>query len=307
MRAGPRGDAGASPTVCRCWPRRPAELFSSPPTARKTDPLIERVLSYTSYVKLGTARTREVAFTFDDGADRTRRRSSGAWSGARPRDLLRHRRVGSPLPPARPGRDTLRVRWRRPPRPSMSAPLAAEQRAHIVDAGLAIHRGRCAIPAPVAPPVAPSAARHSRSCASSRCLVVLWTVDSSKLCPPAVARIAYIAISGARPGAIILMHDGGGNRNDTLALLPRMIAAPRRRGYRLVTISQLLPTSCHRGTSRPATTVTLGRVTNASQEDADPLLFPGIRTSCARGRQAVALAVASFERTSTSGASESWG
>ena len=36
------------------------------------------------------------------------------------------------------------------------------------------------------------------------------------------------------------MHDGGGNRSQTVAALPRIIRTLRGRGYRLVTVSKLL-------------------------------------------------------------------
>jgi peptidoglycan/xylan/chitin deacetylase (PgdA/CDA1 family) len=36
------------------------------------------------------------------------------------------------------------------------------------------------------------------------------------------------------------MHDGGGDRSETVAALPRIITHLRQRGFRLVTISQLL-------------------------------------------------------------------
>lgn len=42
------------------------------------------------------------------------------------------------------------------------------------------------------------------------------------------------------PGAIILSHDGGGVRSQTLAAAPRIIRALRSRGYRFVTVSELL-------------------------------------------------------------------
>jgi len=48
------------------------------------------------------------------------------------------------------------------------------------------------------------------------------------------------ALAGARPGAIILMHDGGGNRLQTVAALPVIIHDLRARGYHLVTVPQLL-------------------------------------------------------------------
>ena len=53
-------------------------------------------------------------------------------------------------------------------------------------------------------------------------------------------KIIYTAVSGARPGAVILMHDGGGNRAETVAALPHIIKILRSRGYRLVTVAQLL-------------------------------------------------------------------
>jgi peptidoglycan/xylan/chitin deacetylase (PgdA/CDA1 family) len=55
-----------------------------------------------------------------------------------------------------------------------------------------------------------------------------------------VKRIIYTALSGARPGAILLFHDGGGDRTQTLASLPRIIRRLTERGYRLVTVPQLL-------------------------------------------------------------------
>jgi peptidoglycan/xylan/chitin deacetylase (PgdA/CDA1 family) len=36
------------------------------------------------------------------------------------------------------------------------------------------------------------------------------------------------------------MHDGGGNRSETVAALPRIIGTLRDRGYRFVTVSKLL-------------------------------------------------------------------
>ena len=55
--------------------------------------------------------------------------------------------------------------------------------------------------------------------------------------------IVQRALAGAHPGAIILMHDGGGDRSQTIAALPEIIHGLRRRGYRLVTVPQLLADS----------------------------------------------------------------
>lgn len=71
-------------------------------------------------------------------------------------------------------------------------------------------------------------------------LMVLWTVDTNDYQQPGVEVIVHNALEGAKPGAIILMHDAGGNRSQTVAALPTIIQSLRRRGYRLVTVPQLL-------------------------------------------------------------------
>ncbi len=73
-----------------------------------------------------------------------------------------------------------------------------------------------------------------------RMLMVLWTVDTSDYRKPGVSAIVKSAVSGARPGAIILLHDAGGDRSETVAALPQIIKKLRARGYRLVTIPRLL-------------------------------------------------------------------
>ena len=71
-------------------------------------------------------------------------------------------------------------------------------------------------------------------------LMVLWTVDTSDYRLPGVDSIVHTVVSGARPGAIVLMHDAGGNRAETLAALPTIIKELRAKGYTLVTVPKLL-------------------------------------------------------------------
>jgi peptidoglycan-N-acetylglucosamine deacetylase len=73
-----------------------------------------------------------------------------------------------------------------------------------------------------------------------RMLMVLWTVDTDDYERPGVPAIVNAAVHGARSGAIILMHDAGGDRSETVAALPRIIRQLRKRGYKLVTIPGLL-------------------------------------------------------------------
>ncbi|MBQ0905730.1 polysaccharide deacetylase family protein [Micromonospora sp. U21] len=56
-----------------------------------------------------------------------------------------------------------------------------------------------------------------------------WNVDPQDWDKPTAATIAKRVHSGARPGAVVLLHDGGGNRAATLAACPHVIADLKRR------------------------------------------------------------------------------
>jgi peptidoglycan/xylan/chitin deacetylase (PgdA/CDA1 family) len=75
---------------------------------------------------------------------------------------------------------------------------------------------------------------------SYRMLMVLWTIDSADYKRLGVSEIVRTVVSKAQPGAIVLLHDAGGQREDTVLALPLIISALRARGYRLVTVPQLL-------------------------------------------------------------------
>jgi peptidoglycan-N-acetylglucosamine deacetylase len=69
---------------------------------------------------------------------------------------------------------------------------------------------------------------------------IQWDVDPRDWARPGVSEIETNVLDNARPGAIVELHDGGGNRSETLAALPDIITTLRRRGYRFVTVTQLL-------------------------------------------------------------------
>ncbi len=71
-------------------------------------------------------------------------------------------------------------------------------------------------------------------------LMVLWSTDTNDYTIPGVAAIEQSALAGAHPGAIILMHDAGGDRSETIAALPTIIAGLRRKGLHPVTIPRLM-------------------------------------------------------------------
>jgi peptidoglycan/xylan/chitin deacetylase (PgdA/CDA1 family) len=69
---------------------------------------------------------------------------------------------------------------------------------------------------------------------------ITWDVDPRDWSLPGTSEIYSNIIDNAKPGAIILMHDGGGPRDETLAALPRIIDTLRARGYGFETVSALL-------------------------------------------------------------------
>lgn len=70
--------------------------------------------------------------------------------------------------------------------------------------------------------------------------VFIWSADSNDWKKPGARRIANSILNQATPGGIALMHDGGGAREGTVAALPRIISELKERGYKLVTVPELL-------------------------------------------------------------------
>jgi peptidoglycan-N-acetylglucosamine deacetylase len=71
-------------------------------------------------------------------------------------------------------------------------------------------------------------------------VTVNWEVDPRDWASPGSSAIASNVISNAHNGSIVVMHDGGGNRSETVAALPAILSHFRHRGYRFVTVAELL-------------------------------------------------------------------
>ncbi len=69
--------------------------------------------------------------------------------------------------------------------------------------------------------------------------IVLWSVDTRDWATPGVGSIRATIERLINPGAIILMHDGGGNRQQTVAALNWLLSTYSRQGWRFVTLTQL--------------------------------------------------------------------
>jgi peptidoglycan-N-acetylglucosamine deacetylase len=68
---------------------------------------------------------------------------------------------------------------------------------------------------------------------------IQWDVDPRDWSEPGTGAIEARVLGSVRNGSIVLMHDGGGPRGQTLAALPVIIGALKARGYGFVTVAQL--------------------------------------------------------------------
>jgi peptidoglycan-N-acetylglucosamine deacetylase len=70
--------------------------------------------------------------------------------------------------------------------------------------------------------------------------IVMWDGSAEDWNLPGVSTIVNKTLYYARDGAILLLHDGGGNRAETVAALPIIISALKSRGFKFVTVQQLV-------------------------------------------------------------------
>ena len=219
----------------------PAQLAAL--TAAREDAAIDRLLARQPFIKSGGPERREIALTFDDGP--------GPYT---PRVLDVLNRLHAPATFFEIG---FMFRWfhgaaaqalhsgdvigdHTQTHPRMAALAPAAQRTQILGQTRWLHEVGGPFPRLWRPPYGSYNAATLAVLKHLRMLMVLWTVDTNDYLRPGARVIVHRALAGARPGAIILLHDAGGDRMQTIQALPQIIKALRKRGYRLVTIPQLI-------------------------------------------------------------------
>jgi peptidoglycan/xylan/chitin deacetylase (PgdA/CDA1 family) len=204
---------------------------------------IDRALRLTPFVRMAGGQHRLVALTFDDGP--------GPFTDRLLDELQRLRVpatffvVGYQLPGFAPqlqrevdlgatvGDHTADHR-------DLARLSAAGQRAQIVGDAIELRSYGAPYPRLFRPPYGSYDATTHRLLGRRRMLSVLWSVDSEDYLRPGVGAIVRNVVGAVRPGSIVLMHDGGGDRTQTLAALPRIVARLRSAGYRFASVPRLL-------------------------------------------------------------------
>ena len=74
-------------------------------------------------------------------------------------------------------------------------------------------------------------------------MIAHWTVDPIDWRRPGVGTIRNRVVDQIHPGAVVLLHDGGGDREQTVRATRRIIRDLREDGYRFLTVEQLFERS----------------------------------------------------------------
>jgi peptidoglycan-N-acetylglucosamine deacetylase len=236
---------GAAKAHRRRVPQAPARSGTVPQTSlgRREHEAVERVLSYTPAVTAGGDHGHEMALTFDDGPGPYTQQLVG---------VLNHFGVKATFfvigEEERWFSEGTRLELRSgdvigdhtETHPMMALLSAHAQHEELFEQIARVELLGAPRPQLFRPPYGSFNATTFKQLRRMRLLMVLWSTDTSDYTKPGVAAIVHAALAGVHPGSIILMHDAGGDRAQTIAALPAIIRGLRRRGLRPVTIPRLL-------------------------------------------------------------------
>ncbi len=117
---------------------------------------------------------------------------------------------------------------------------AANTAAQIRPTQAAIHRATGFRPCLLRPPYGTAPPDVVDIARSLGLLTIQWDVDPADWSLPGAGVIAQRVLSAVHPGAIVIMHDGGGDRSETVEALGTIVPTLLARGYHLVTVPHLL-------------------------------------------------------------------
>jgi peptidoglycan-N-acetylglucosamine deacetylase len=120
---------------------------------------------------------------------------------------------------------------------------ADELHREFLEGAEAIERAAGVRPVLVRPPHGRRAADLVELAERAECATVLWSLDSGDTVFFDASRVAREVVDRARPGDIVLMHDGAAARPATTASTSVILDELGRQGYAFVTVSELLAAS----------------------------------------------------------------
>jgi peptidoglycan/xylan/chitin deacetylase (PgdA/CDA1 family) len=112
-------------------------------------------------------------------------------------------------------------------------------RAELAQTQAVIRTATGVVPQWFRPPYDGVDARVVQLAASEGLYTVVWSVDPRDWTRPGAQAIIRGVLNDTRPGSVILLHDGGGDRSETVAALSVIVPTLLSRGYRFVTLDEL--------------------------------------------------------------------
>lgn len=110
-------------------------------------------------------------------------------------------------------------------------------RQQVTSTDQAIHAAIGSTPACLRPPYGgmdPTVRQRAKALGKD---LVVWTVDSRDWTKPGTTAIVQRVLKNVHNGSVILMHDGGGNRTQTIAALPTILKSLKAKGYGFRTLT----------------------------------------------------------------------
>jgi peptidoglycan/xylan/chitin deacetylase (PgdA/CDA1 family) len=240
--------AGCAPAVPRAgqcetvFPTRPAELSLHTPR------LVGCVATDAGWIFHGPRDAREIALTFDDGPWWEPPSAEFVHLLARLHAPATFFEIGDQISQYDPGGKVEREMladgdmigdhtWSHP---DLLALSPSEQRDQIARTAAAIRRVTGFTPCLFRTPYGAVDSALSREARRLGFATIQWDIDPRDWALPGQSAIIANVLANAHNGGIIEEHFGGGLRYETLDALPAEIAGLRRKGYQLVTLTQML-------------------------------------------------------------------
>jgi peptidoglycan-N-acetylglucosamine deacetylase len=226
-------------------------LFPARPALAKlhTPQLVGCVPSGSSLVYGGSTRVHDVALTFDDGPWDTPPPSAFLNVLEREHVVATFFEIGDQISEFDPGgRFERRMladgdmigdhSWSHPDVAGLSV---GQQRFQLLQTADAIKKATGGFrPCLWRPPYGDISPELTSLARSLGFLTIMWDVDPRDWALPGVGAIYGNVVANTRNGSIVIQHFGGGPRYETVAALPREIETLRARGYKFVTVAQML-------------------------------------------------------------------
>jgi peptidoglycan/xylan/chitin deacetylase (PgdA/CDA1 family) len=99
---------------------------------------------------------------------------------------------------------------------------------------------------------------------------VLWDVDSRDWTRPGTKKIVSTVTRQVRPGSVVLFHDGGGDRRQTVSAIGPIIRKLKKQGYSFVTLQELQEIEAEAAEKKRADSEPSDRRTEAPAPSAEP-------------------------------------